>query len=90
MRGGSAPSCRQGQGLSPAEKAETAARCGFEVPVLEGARRGVIRKCTFRRPSSSRAPGRSLRTGEHSLRWLRPGHSQVDPERIDLARPSMK
>jgi hypothetical protein len=41
MRGGSAPSWQEGQGLCPAEKAETAARCGFTVPVLEGARRVV-------------------------------------------------
>ena len=38
MRGGSAPSWQEGQGLCPAEKAETAARCGFTVPVFEGAR----------------------------------------------------
>ena len=57
MRGGSAPSWRQGQGWCPAEKAETAARCGFMVSVLEGARRVVIAKCKFRCPSSSRAPG---------------------------------
>ena len=44
MRGGSAPSWRQGQGLCPAEKAETAARCGFTVPVLEGARLFVDRE----------------------------------------------
>ena len=57
MRGGSAPSWRQGQGLCPAEKAETAARCGFTVPVLEGARLLLTAKCTLFRPSSSRAPG---------------------------------
>jgi hypothetical protein len=52
MRGGSAPSWRQGQGRCPAEKAETAARCGFEVSVLEGARLVGIGKCKIRRPSS--------------------------------------
>ena len=57
MRGGSAPSWRQAQGLCPAGKAETAARCGFTVPVLEGARLLLIGECTLYRPSSSRAPG---------------------------------
>ena len=44
MRGGSAVSLQEGQGLCPAEKAETAARCGFTVPVLEGARIAVDRE----------------------------------------------
>jgi hypothetical protein len=52
MRGGSAPSWSGGNGLCPAEKAETAARCGFKVPVLEGAWSLLIPNRTFSHPSS--------------------------------------
>jgi hypothetical protein len=59
MRGGPAPSVRPRTGgrLSPWEKAETAARCGVKVPVLEGAAGEGLPQLGFDRPSTVRTPG---------------------------------
>ena len=93
MRGGSAPSWRQGQGWCPAEKAETAARCGFKVPVLEGARIVVDRE--MHALSSLVVTSARAAAGLHAtdrLRWRRPGRSGrpgwVDPVALEVISPT--
>ncbi len=80
MRGGSAPSWRQGQGLCPAEKAETAARCGFTVPVLEGA--GIVVRSRIARslvPRRHERPGAAGRKSRDRVAGGDPG-APVDPD----------
>ena len=88
MRGGSAPLRRGGKCLCPAEKAETAARCGFKVPVLEGARSQSIAQGSFvprlhERPGAVRIKANSRSAG------CGPG-ALSDPERDQLLAPRAK
>jgi hypothetical protein len=54
---------------SPLEEAETAARCGVKVPVLEGARRNSFPEFRPSDPSTTRAPRTRPHLKARRPRW---------------------